>query len=178
MSPSFHRLFFAIRPPTAVAAHIGMLRDRLAASGTPVGDGRLHMTIAIFDDHRELPPDLVAGARAGGNAAAECPRFRIVLDRVIGGGHAMLLAPSEPVRGLAAFQKRFAAALARAGLKLRVGWRFSPHVTLLYHHGLAPRAAINGAIDPVSWTAGELFLVQSIVGQTRHVTLERWPLHP
>ena len=49
---------------------------------------------------------------------------------------------------------------------------FEPHVTLAYDTRLVP----TEAVAPVAWTAREFVLVHSLLGQTRHIPLARWPL--
>jgi 2'-5' RNA ligase len=49
---------------------------------------------------------------------------------------------------------------------------FTPHVTLLYD-GMS---VAEQPVDPISWTVGEFVLVHSLLGQTRHIILDRWPL--
>jgi 2'-5' RNA ligase len=48
----------------------------------------------------------------------------------------------------------------------------SPHITLLYDKRLIP----EHAIEPVRWTAGEIVLVESHVGEGRYSFLGRWNL--
>jgi 2'-5' RNA ligase len=50
--------------------------------------------------------------------------------------------------------------------------RFMPHVTLLYD-----RQTVDAqGITPVSWRVTEFVLVHSLLGQSRHIVLGRWPL--
>ena len=98
--------------------------------------------------------------------------FRFVVDRLVGGTHWALLVPSEPVRGIEAFQQRLSVALMIGGLRPRSGWRFHPHITL--RHGAQP--GLDRPIDPISWTVEDLLLVDSVVGKGRHDVLARWTL--
>ncbi len=168
---TLHRLLVAAKPPPALAARIGRLRDAVMPAGKPVADDRLHITLFITHDHPGFPVALAA--RIGEILASIAPPpARVVLDRLIAGGHSLLLVPSEPVRGLIALQGQIGAALVRAGIAPRARWRFSPHITL----GYGGRSGLDRAIDPISWPVGELVLIHSLVGQGRHVTLGRWPL--
>lgn len=63
-------------------------------------------------------------------------------------------------------------AMTAQGLGPFVGARFTPHVTLLYDDLRVPETAI----EPIEWVAQEFVLVDSLLGQTRHVPLGRWPL--
>jgi 2'-5' RNA ligase len=62
--------------------------------------------------------------------------------------------------------------MRKVGLGRRVDARFTPHVTLLYDS----RLVAEQAVSPIHWTAHELVLVHSLLGQTRYVPLARWPL--
>lgn len=168
---TLHRLLVAVRPPPTLAAQIGRVRDSVLPTGRAVADDRLHITLSITNDHPIFPVDLAA--RMGETLSSiSPPSARVVFDRLIAGRGSMLLAPSEPVRGLMALQGHVGTALLRAGIAPRARWRFSPHITLGYGGG----AGFDLAIDPISWRIGELVLIHSLVGQGRHVTLGRWPL--
>lgn len=166
-----HRLFLAFLPPRPVAEEIDWCRTCFGRCRTPVAIGRLHLTLLMLGDHEAAPRGLAAKVRETllSGAPTAC---RIVFDTLVRGGRSTLLAPSEPLLGVAGFQRRLAQMLARASIAPPPQWRFSPHITLGY--GQAQGA--TRPIDPISWTADELVLVHSLVGQTRHVALGRWPL--
>lgn len=166
-----HRLFFAIRPPAGLVSEIAVLRDRDGIGRGRVEDHRLHVTTWLFPDHDALPPGLVERACAV-IAGLELCAFHIALDRLTGDDRGLRLVPSEPIRGYLAFQRSLADAMARAGLKPRPGWRFSPHMTLRY----GGRQRIDEDSDGISWRAEELVLIDSILGAHRHETLARWDL--
>jgi 2'-5' RNA ligase len=71
-----------------------------------------------------------------------------------------------------AFQKTMYLAMCRVGLQgPRANAKFAPHVTLMYDdQGISEQA-----VEPVSWTAHDFVLVHSLLGQTKHVHLGRWP---
>lgn len=166
-----HRLFFAVKPPPPVAALIGQLRDAGRAGRSRVTDERLHITMFITDNYPALPADLAD--RMGETASSiDLPAARVAFDRLIGGRHSTLLAPSEPVRGLEGLQERLGFALSRVGIAPRPRWRFSPHITLCYSGG----ADFDREIDPISWKADEIVLIHSLAGIGRHITLGRWSL--
>ena len=59
-----------------------------------------------------------------------------------------------------------------AGIGKYVRSSFKPHVTLLYDDGhVPPQTSL-----PIGWTVDELVLIHSLVGQSRHIVLGRWPL--
>jgi 2'-5' RNA ligase len=45
-------------------------------------------------------------------------------------------------------------------------------MTLLYDD----RSVAEQAVETIGWTAREFVLVHSLLGQTRHIPLGRWPL--
>jgi RNA 2',3'-cyclic 3'-phosphodiesterase len=59
-----------------------------------------------------------------------------------------------------------------AGIGRYVRSAFKPHVTLLRDDTYIT----SRPVAPVSWTVGELMLVDSLVGQSRYVVHGRWPL--
>lgn len=96
----------------------------------------------------------------------------MAFDRLVDAPRRRLLVSSAPLTHATALHGRLVATLADAG----VGWiraRFSPHVTLGYSRDTA---AATRTIAPVGWRARELVLVESLIGQGRHVAHARWPL--
>jgi len=166
-----HRLFLAFRPPLALVAAIGRWRDVTGAGTAVVADDRLHMTALMLGNFQHTPTDLIARIADVLSRSMLC-RCRIVLDMLVGGPGTTLLVPSEPLRGMEAVQARLAALVAHAGIAPAPWWRFSPHMTLHYDSGERGQQPI----DPISWTATELVLIESLVGQSRHLTRGRWRL--
>jgi len=171
-SEPFHRLFFAVRPPADVIPEIAEWRDSFGQAKGLVADGQLHLTTWLFEDSQVFPADAAERAQAA-VVAVPLLRFRIVLERMVGGKSHVVLVPNEPLPGFVAFQGRLDLALRAAGLRPRPNWRFSPHVTLL--HG---RQEVDQGIVPIGWEVEELFLLDSIVGERRHEIIARWPLAP
>jgi 2'-5' RNA ligase len=166
-----HRLFYALRPPPAAAFHIDDRCAWLRPAGRRVGRDRLHVTLNILDDRPFLPHDVLAAMVAVGDAVAADP-FRIVFDQLSGSRRSVVLRPSERIAALHGFQRQLAQGLAHAGVATRRDARFSPHITLL-HRG---RSGFTEAVDAVSWRVEEFFLIESLVGWTRHVVRGRWAL--
>lgn len=167
-----HRLFFALLPPAGAAAEIGEQRRAFGVTRSPVADDRLHITLAISTDHDAGLPDALVAAAIGAGANVAAAPFRVLLDEAVGSAGSVALRAHEPLAHLATFQRTLAAALSIAGVPLRDGWRFNPHVTLGYRKG-APFAA---PILPIAWDVADFVLVHSHVGLTRHDPLARWPL--
>ena len=167
----FSCLFFALRPPPAAAEHIGRSWPWLAPARHRVAADRLHVTLNLIGNWPSLPPGLVDALVSVGDSIG-APPFRIVFDQLCGNGEVALLRPSEAVPALDALRRRLADALARAGLGIRHGARFSPHVTLAHRAG----RGLNEWAEPVSWTVRDFVLIESLVPLTRHVLRGRWRL--
>jgi len=165
-----HRYFFALKPPLAEGRRIGLVRDRLLPTGTPVANERLHMTLAITGDYAVPPRDVEERLLAIGGRIDADP-FPLSLDRASGNARSVALRPCRRPPALAALQHALDAPFRYWGLR-REGWEFNPHVTLGYRDG----PVFIEPIAPIAWEARELVLVHSIVGRTRHAELGRWPL--
>ncbi|MDI1268788.1 MAG: RNA 2',3'-cyclic phosphodiesterase [Polaromonas sp.] len=175
------RLFFAIYPDAAAAAQIARLAQQLRAEhglqGKPLKPERFHVTLHHLGDHAGLPQDLVAAACVAAAGVAAAP-FDITFDHVASFTSAprnrpFVLRGDDGLAPLAAFQQSLGEALKNTVLGRWAKPGFTPHVTLLYDDRSVPAQAVT----PVSWTAHEFVLVHSLMGQTRHVPLARWPLH-
>jgi 2'-5' RNA ligase len=169
---TLHRLFFAIKPAPHVIPAIEAAR-RLHCLGHPVKSEHLHVTMEIFDDHVGVPERL-AEALIGIGGAIDAPGFGLSLGRVVGTTRSVALRPTSRSTGLGLLQRAIHDRVAAAGLSVREGWSFSPHMTLGYRD--AP--AFARSIDPIAWQVEEFVLVHSHVGQTRHDVLGRWRLTP
>jgi len=178
--PPTDRLLFAIFPDPVTAARIARLAQSLIDEHRfkrrPLAAERLHVTLHHLGDYHGLPQDLVAAAMEAA-AAVAMPSFDAKFDRVASfrgrpGNQPLVLRGSDGLAALAAFQQALGAAMTQAGLGRRVDRQFTPHVTLLYND----RGFIEQAIEPIAWTAREFVLLHSLLGQTRHIPLARWPL--
>lgn len=170
MTDVCRRYFFCLRPAPALAARIGRFRDSLRCEGTIVADNRLHVTLGITDDFPEPSRRIADYLKAVGGLIDSEP-FSLQLDRLSSNGRTMALRPSRRPPQLGLLQRRLDRWMVRSGLK-RGGWTFSPHSTLIYRAG----DAFLHPIKAFNWAATELVLVHSIVGETRHVEIGRWPL--
>lgn len=175
------RLFFGLFPPAEIAdgvsARARALIARMMLSGFALSAERLHVTLHHIGDYDGLPRGVAAQAmEAGEAAAASAAPFDMTFDKAGSfdnrGNNPFVLKGGDGLADLHAFQQALGLAMARAGLGKQVARQFNPHVTLLYD----PRVIPDKPATPVSWTARELVLVHSLLGQTRHVVLGRWPL--
>jgi 2'-5' RNA ligase len=174
------RLFFALYPDASTAAQIAVLAQQLRTEhglqGKPLKPERFHVTLHHLGDYAGLPPDLVAAARVAGASVAAAP-FDVTFDRVASFTSAprnrpFVLRGDGGLAALMAFQQNLGEALKKTVLGRWAKPGFTPHLTLLYDDRSVPEQAVT----PVSWTARELVLVHSLIGQTVHLPLARWPL--
>lgn len=166
-----HNLFFAVLPSERERARIGDLIASLRLGGVPMRLDRLHITTLSLVCNDLLPEGLAPDA-AEIAASVRMPSFRVIFDRLVGGNRSALLLPSEPLDALSMFRERLGLALLRAGIAFEHRARFAPHVTLLY--GGQPMPEIE--IEPISWLVEDFALIDSFIGETRHVEVGRWPL--
>ena len=170
-TPLAHRLFLAIRPRAPVDVQIGNFADAEAHGAQRVRTDHLHATMAITDDFATAPIRLGEALIAVGAQVGAAP-FDMALDRLAGSRRSVALRPSRRIEGLQALHVQIAQGMRRAGLALRAGWRFSPHVTLFYRYG----APFTRPISGFRWQVDELVLIHSLVGQAEHRVLGRWAL--
>lgn len=159
-------------PPPLVARPVTHWADhRFGPHAACARADRLHATLDILEDvaafHRETVERLVEAA-----ATVASDPFVIELDQVNGGGGMVVARPRLKNAALHNLAARIAGARENAGIAPRNGYRFSPHVTLVYRE-LPP---FNEVVTPVAWEVKEFVLVHSLLGQTRHIRLGSWPL--
>jgi 2'-5' RNA ligase len=177
------RLFLALFPPPETALQIAELASQIrsahALRGRPLEAARFHITLNHLGDYVGLPPDVVRQARAAvAEAAALTQPFAVAFNRAESFASMprnrplVLRGDDEDLSALMAFHKVLGTALKKANLGQWAKPGYTPHVTLLYDDSLLGATPV----PPVTWTAGEIVLVQSLLGETRHVHLARWPL--
>ncbi|QPF73260.1 2'-5' RNA ligase [Roseateles sp. DAIF2] len=174
-----HRLFFALCPDTATALKLSALATRLknelGLKGRPHALERFHVTLHHLGDFVGMPIEL----RERAEAAADGLRFEPValrFDQLLSftrkdRNRPLVLGGGAGLDGVRELQRALGAALAAGGVPLERG-SFTPHLTLMYDDAAVPRQDIA----PIGWTAGELVLVDSLLGQSRHLRLRSWPL--
>ncbi|MDM4765755.1 2'-5' RNA ligase family protein [Pelomonas sp. SE-A7] len=175
------RLFFALRPPEAALAAVLRRREQLVQQlglpGRPLKAEHLHITLHHLGDFPAFPAALVHKLTAAAHSL-HVPAVDVRLDTAMSfprrsrRNNPFVLLAGEPLEPLRALQQSLSVSLQAAGVEIDQG-RFKPHLTLLYDDALVDLQAI----EPLGWTARELLLVDSLLGQTRHVVLGRWPLH-
>ncbi|MEO6972584.1 MAG: RNA 2',3'-cyclic phosphodiesterase [Rhodoferax sp.] len=174
------RLFFAIFPDAAATARIAQLAQRLRAEhslhGHPLKTERFHVTLHHLGDHVGLRHDIVAAASEAA-ATIAMPPFELAFDRVMSFDsrpriRPLVLRGGDGLAALTRFRQSLGTAMAKAGLGRWVETSYTPHVTLLYDD----RPVAGQPVETIAWTARKFVLVRSLLGQTLHVPLARWPL--
>lgn len=158
-------LYLMVKPPLEVAARIHALprNDRRRAADL------LHITFAAFMDLAEAPAgflELVIRGLDDFGANAFPMRFDRIECR-----KAVTLRSSAPLAGAWEFQRQLAEYFGRHGFE---SFNLPPelHITINYRgDAIGPEA-----IAPIEWTAREILLVESVVGEARHVVHGRWHL--
>ncbi len=166
-----HRLFFALFPPPLVARRIAHWAERFGPHAALVRADRLHVRLDILDDSDMFPSDVAERLIEVSTLIAADP-FMIELDQVSGGGGTIALRPRLRNPALQSLASAISGARAEAGIAGREGYRFSPHLTLLYREG----RPFSETVTPFAWEVKEFTLVHSLLGHTRHVPLGSWPL--
>ena len=181
------RLFFALFPSDEAIPQIvktsQQLREEHGLTGKSLSNDRLHVTLHHVGDYAGggLPNGLVEAAQDAALKIA-MPTFEITFDRVMSFAGSprnkpFVLRGNERHDGglaaLMAFQQAFYLAMCRAGLQgPRANAKFAPHVTLMYDSQGLPEQVVK----PIRWRAQDFVLVHSLLGQTKHIHLGRWPI--
>ena len=182
-----HRLFFALLPDERARKQIAslarLLRQVRQSYADLISPENLHVSLFYIDAWRgPLPDDLFSRAQAAGAAARAAP-FQIAFDQT--GTFANPRAMNTRTYPFVHFGERDAgpaitlrraigAAMRHNGLANAVKdvKTFAPHVTLWWDEEVLDAQPTA----PISWTARELVLIDSIQGEGRHNNLARWPL--
>jgi 2'-5' RNA ligase len=176
-------LFVAILPDEASIKLISETRERLQMKhetlGKLVRPKQFHMTLVYIDDyHGEIPERVIRNASDACQAAANTPSFPISLNQL--GSFKKGADTHTPVMTdddnptLMEFQKSLLKELILHGLPCKRNPKFNPHVTLSRGSKEIPKQAI----ERISWMVADIVLVQSLIGQGRHIHLGRWKLDP
>ena len=184
------RLFFALFPSEEAIPHIvktsQQLRDAHGLTGKALSNDRLHVTLHHVGDYAGGLPNGVVEAAQEAASTIKMLAFDVTFDRVMSfagsprnkpfvlrGNERMNVGGEGGLAALMAFQKAFYFAMCRAGLQgPRANAKFAPHVTLMYDD----QTVKEQAVEPISWSAHDFVFVHSLIGQTKHIHLGRWPL--
>jgi RNA 2',3'-cyclic 3'-phosphodiesterase len=173
------RLFFALLPDAAAVTEIDERSRRLRLQhglrGKAIDPARLHVTLFHLGDFPAFPQAVVDAASLAG-ARLKSPPIAVEFDRVgtFAGANNLpfVLQAGECAAPLTAFQQALKLVLAKTGIAAPAKRPFTPHLTLMY----SDRRIATEPIEPVRWTAREVVLVHSLIGQSRHLRIGQWPL--
>jgi len=169
------RLFLAVFPNPQAAAQLAAIANSYLAShqlqATTVEPGRLHVTVFHLGDYAPLPPALVENAAAA-LSRLTAPSLSIRFDQIGSFGNReakspLVLAASDGNESLHALHRQLATHLRASSLGSWTHSSYMPHMTVAYGKAAMPFEKI----EPVTWTAGEVVLIHSLLGKTRHLPL-------
>jgi 2'-5' RNA ligase len=168
-------LFFALLPDEDATRSIVQLAESFRQAHGLTGALRpLHVTLCDLAVRTSTQKTIDVASNAA--AMIKAAPFRIAFNRAarFGGGKGdrpFVLIGDDGVTGAANFRQTLSLELRKADLG-KWAASFTPHLTLLYDKALPE----DQDIVPIVWTAREFVLLRSVVGQTRHDVLGRWPL--
>lgn len=175
------RLFFATFPDASAAQDVSRLAVRLredyGLQGMPLSPKRLHVTLRFLGDYLAIPESLVGSARSAANDAKLSP-FKVAFDRVTSFDtgsrqRPLVLVASAGLVELSGLHQKLGSYLEGiGGTDTEAGRIYVPHLTLLHDS----RQLEVSLPEPIEWTVSEFFLVESSIGQSTYVVLERWAL--
>jgi RNA 2',3'-cyclic 3'-phosphodiesterase len=172
------RLFFSVLPPDDLAPVIetlGAIKRRAhALRAHAITRERLHNTLALAYRPQAPLDEIIARAKQAGDALAH-PAFPVRFDWTGSFHHRdrrypLVLRGDDGLEALVSFRGELADRMRSAGFL--VEQNFTPHITLLW----ADRCVEEYPVAPIYWTVREFVLTVSLVGQSRHIHVARWPL--
>jgi len=172
-------LFFALRPPAAVAQAARAVAEALAAQRPAahlMSIERLHVTLYYLGQYAGLPPALLARAQRAAQGLRVAP-FALAFDRVgsFDGRRrevpVIALGDSAGSAGIVGLHGALDAALGQA--QAQGDARFIPHMTLLHDRAAVAQQALA---VPLAWQAETLWLLRSVRGEARYREEGCWPL--
>lgn len=174
-----NNLFFALvpDPDTAVkiTAFAAMSRARYGLTGSVRPANVLHISLNNVGRYVDLSDASLSDIRRAGDRVRAAP-FEVKLDRLVSFKNSekrpLVLLVDDGARSFAALGRALQSALASVGVRAYAA-PSTPHLTFLYDWNLVPETALD---KPILFRAHEFVLVQSLVGQTRHIIHGRWPL--
>ena len=178
---TLHNVFFAALPDATMNAGAGEtardMRRRFGLTATPIPQERRHVSLLSLGGFSGSCPPAVIDAAVRAGAAVSMAPFLAEFDRVASfsashGQRALVLTgDGGGIAGFMRLQEVLKHALIEAGLRLPRQSGSTPHLTVMYES-----RTCDFAIEPISWTVSRFALVDSLVGQSRHVRLGQWLL--
>ena len=182
-----HRLFFALLPDEAARKQIAslarLLKNVHQSYAKMIEPQNLHVSVFYIDAWRgPSPQDLLVRASTAGRTVRAAP-FQIAfnqtgtfanLNAMKSKKHPFVLFGERDLGPALTLRRAIGAAMRQHGLAYAVKEvkAFAPHVTLWWDEEILDAQPTA----PVTWTARELVLIDSIQGEGRHNHLAHWPL--
>ena len=175
-----HNVFFAAVPDATTSSSAGETArevcQRLGFLGASISPERHHVSLlSVGGFSGSCPPAVIAAATRAADAVSMAP-FKVEFDHVASfsashGQRALVLTgDGDRVAGFTRLKEALEHALMKAGLKLQRQPNSTPHLTMMY----VENRTFDVAIEPIGWTVNRFVLVDSLVGQSRHVHLGQW----
>lgn len=175
-------LFFAVKPPFAIADRIHRFSQRARAarglSCSLILARCLHLTLLGVGIYQTTSAATLEGLRTAAAMATMQP-FRLTLNRTLRFGNErksdnlpfVLVGDDSITIGLHQLRQELADALRQIGFRPRLK-AFKPHLTLFYTgHDLG-----EDPVAEIGWTVREFALIHSVRGESRHELLGVWRL--
>ncbi len=176
-----NEFYFAILPDVAIAARshelAGHLRRQHRFSTKPRRPDLFHVTLYPIGSFRRLPEEVAFAAMEAASRVRKS-RFPVVFDRAVSFGNGdnrpLVLWNKHGNAELKALHQELADAMRLTGIMPTKEKPVEPHMTLLYQGHLVPDIMLA---EPVSWTARDFVLINSLQGEAKHEHLCYWTLH-
>lgn len=172
MREPLYRYFLAFRPDPGTCRALAQIAKAAGQGARRVQEHLLHLTLCAVGEAREPNPFIQRQVRAA-LAGHALPSVAIALGRVRSGrcATARTVGRQDAIQD---FYRTLARLLRLHGIEpLARTSGLHPHVTLGYD--ACDFASFDIALE---WLAGELLLIESHHGFTRHAVIDRWPLLP
>lgn len=176
-----NELYFAILPDPEVAAQshelAGGFRRQYSFSTKLRRADLFHVTLYSIGSYRCLPEEAAFAAMQAASTIRK-PSFPVVFDRVVSFGNGdnrpLVLWSKDGNAELKALHRELDDAIRLTGITPNSEKPIEPHMTLLYRGHLIPEVLLE---EPVTWTARDFVLINSLQGEARHEHLCYWLLH-
>lgn len=173
-------LYFAVLPDAESAARshklAGNFHRQYRFFARPRRADLLHVTLYTIGSFRCLPEETVFAAMEAASRVRK-PSCPVVFDQAVsfGGGdnRPLVLWNRNGNPELKAIHQELVDAMRLTGIAPEKEKPVEPHMTLLYRGQIVPDIVLE---EPVSWTAKDFVLINSLQGQSTHQHLCYWTL--
>jgi 2'-5' RNA ligase len=181
MHSEIHRLFFALRPDSAIVPDIVRAVDTVKATklirGSWLAASKHHLTVHFLGDYPALSAAIVERAKSAAASVKFAP-FEFVLDSASSfcgrrQSPCVLRCSPDSETALQSFWRELGEALIPTGLGALLERRFMPHLTIAYGDNVLAEPI---PVSPIVWQVNEFVLIDSHVGRSNHEVLDRWRL--